>query len=83
MCFLEVYAYGQNAIVYVGPIVWEKEKKIKYAIRSMGGTLHAYWFANLTVDFLVFCLLQVVFMTYIYFFNIDIILDNSVSFVFA
>lgn len=44
------------------PIVFEKEKKLKYSLNVMGCRLTPYWFGNFLFDFIYMLLIIVIFL---------------------
>ena len=75
------FGYCYNSSIYCGNCVKEKEDKLRYLIRSMGGSGLAYWLSNLAFDFIVYNIFQIIFYLIIYVTGIPAIIDNFPNFI--
>ena len=66
-------AYSCTLAVFCGSIVYEREKKLKYALNVMGCRTFPYWLGTFAFDYILFCVIASFFILFGVIFSLEVV----------
>jgi len=81
--FLVNFAYSLNITIYCSFSVYERENKIKYALRVMGCRTLPYWLGTFAFDFIAIHVINFALIALVYIFSIDHLMEQVYTLAFT